>query len=67
MTHYSSYTHGPRRHGDTEAHFWFLCVYAMTLSLVIGAPASAQTYTPPKTADGHPDIQGIWQVVNTAA
>ena len=31
------------------------------------APARGQTYTPPKTAAGHPDLQGIWQVLNTAA
>ena len=24
-------------------------------------------YAPPRTADGHPDLQGIWQVLNTAA
>src|SRR6187549_2148773 len=57
MTHYSSQ---PR----TQRH---LCV-SVTLWLVVSvAQASAQTYTPPKTADGHPDLQGIWQVLNTAA
>ena len=73
MTHYSSYrppvvpSHRPQRHGGTEPHLRFLCV-SVTLWLVIAAAqASAQTYTPPKTADGHPDIQGIWQVLNTAA
>jgi hypothetical protein len=35
--------------------------------VIAAAQVFAQTYTPPKTADGHPDIQGIWQVVNTAA
>lgn len=40
---------------------------SVTLWLVMAPQASAQTYAPPKTADGHPDIQGIWQVVNTAA
>ena len=29
--------------------------------------AAVQTYTPPKTASGQPDLQGIWQVINTAA
>jgi len=36
------------------------------------APGAAQgsaatSYTPPRTTDGHPDVQGIWQVLNTAA
>src|SRR6266571_1455409 len=26
----------------------------------------AQTYTPPRTTSGDPDLQGIWQVRNTA-
>jgi hypothetical protein len=26
-----------------------------------------QTYRPPRTPDGRPDLQGIWQVLNTAA
>ena len=35
-------------------------------------PGAAQTsatttYTPPRTPDGQPDLQGIWQVLNTAA
>ena len=44
------------------------------VSLLLATPASgqapagsAQTYTPPRTPDGQPDLQGIWQVINTAA
>jgi hypothetical protein len=29
-------------------------------------PRASQTYTAPRTQDGHPDLQGIWQVRNTA-
>jgi hypothetical protein len=32
------------------------------------APSSSQAaYVPPRTPDGHPDLQGIWQVLTTAA
>jgi hypothetical protein len=39
----------------------------VALWLGLTAHASAQTYTPPRTPDGHPDLQGIWQVLNSAA
>src|SRR5438552_1959940 len=29
--------------------------------------AQAQAYKPPRTVDGRPDLQGIWQVLNTAS
>ena len=35
--------------------------------LAAQAPASAPAYTPPRTQNGQPDLQGIWQVLNTAA
>jgi hypothetical protein len=31
------------------------------------AAATPQSYSPPQTKDGQPDLQGIWQVLNTAA
>ena len=30
------------------------------------APTEAETYRAPRTPDGHPDLQGVWQAVNTA-
>jgi hypothetical protein len=41
---------------------------AVVLFLIaLSSPAAAQqTYRAPRTADGHPDIQGIWQALNTA-
>ena len=37
-------------------------------TILILAPAAAQTpgYRAPRTADGQPDLNGIWQVLNTA-
>lgn len=34
---------------------------------VNGAAQSSAGYVPPRTADGHPDLQGIWQALNSAA
>src|SRR5690348_6151223 len=38
------------------------------LALLAGITAVAQTaaYKAPRTADGHPDLNGIWQALNTA-
>ena len=30
-------------------------------------PAPGRPYAPPRTVDGYPDLQGLWQVLNTAA
>ena len=30
------------------------------------APTGTQAYQAPRTPDGHPDLQGVWQAVNTA-
>src|SRR4030095_3855189 len=45
----------------------------VVINVVVSSPALAQApanmppYTPPKLANGQPDISGIWQVLNTAA
>ena len=40
---------------------------AFALLCSVEVPASAQAYKAPRTADGTPDLQGIWQVRNTSA
>ncbi|HEY5622738.1 MAG TPA: hypothetical protein VIV14_03180 [Gammaproteobacteria bacterium] len=37
------------------------------LAPALGQSQASAIYEPPRTPDGHPDLQGIWQVVNTAA
>ncbi|HEY3158381.1 MAG TPA: hypothetical protein VGJ78_05420 [Vicinamibacterales bacterium] len=44
-----------------------LAAFAAAAFVATAAAAQTATYDPPKTADGQPDIQGIWQVLNTAA
>ena len=47
---------------------WLLLVVALAwLPAVARGPGTPGTYTPPRTRDGQPDLQGIWQVLNTAA
>ena len=38
-----------------------------TPTAVAGQASTSKPYTPPRTRDGQPDLQGIWQVLNTAA
>lgn len=42
---------------------------AAAMTLALGATASAQSaaYKAPRTPDGLPDLEGIWQVMSTAA
>lgn len=40
--------------------------FAAMAAAALLAPASAQTYKPARTPDGHPDLNGIWQAMNTA-
>jgi len=49
---------------------WFVGSIAAFVVFTLASPVAAQTsgtYTPPKTREGQPDLQGIWQAVNTAA
>ena len=50
---------------------WFVgTIAAFVIFTFASTPVAAQTsgtYTPPKTPEGQPDLQGIWQVLNTAA
>src|SRR5213080_292040 len=43
--------------------------FALTTVLLLALPiaAAAQTQALPRTPDGKPNLQGIWQVLNTAA
>src|SRR6516162_1649838 len=48
---------------------YFISLCALTLGIIlltsIGAAAQAKPYTPPKTADGQPDLQGIWSTLTS--
>src|ERR1700678_3546623 len=39
---------------------------AAGIALATLLPAAAQTYRPPRAADGHADLSGIYEAVNTA-
>ncbi|MGB6943486.1 MAG: hypothetical protein WBE37_13895 [Bryobacteraceae bacterium] len=40
------------------------CLLFLVISVI---PSGAQTYHPPRTANGQPDLQGIWQAETTAS
>jgi hypothetical protein len=51
------------------SHRNHISLCAVTIGLVllttIGAAAQTKPYTPPKTADGQPDLQGIWSTLTS--
>ena len=47
--------------------FGLAAICALTPIVSVGQTAATTPYAPPRTEDGHPDLQGIWQVLNTAA
>ena len=44
-----------------------MAIVALMPLAAAGQTAGAQTYTPPRTPDGQPNLQGIWQTLNSAA
>jgi len=47
--------------------FGLAAICALTPIVSVGQTAATTPYAPLRTEDGHPDLQGIWQVLNTAA
>jgi hypothetical protein len=47
--------------------FLSVVVLVAVLALQRVVAQGTGTYAPPRTPDGHPDLQGFWQVLNTAA
>src|SRR6187455_462359 len=58
---------------EMAGRFRMLLIAAVVTAISPGALAGqvrtgdGSGYQPPRTADGEPDLQGIWQVLNTAA
>ncbi len=44
-----------------------LAIFTLAPTPVAAQASATTTYAPPRTPDGQPDLQGTWQVLNTAA
>src|SRR5580658_3803714 len=52
---------------DADMRNLFISSIPVLLFLAVGpATRQAPTYQAPRTADGRPDLNGIWQALNTA-
>ena len=51
----------------SHRHFVSLCSLTIGIVLLasIGAAAQTKPYTPPKTPDGQPDLQGVWSTLTS--
>ena len=47
--------------------FGLVAIGLLTAASVAAQTSATTPYNPPRTRDGHPDLQGVWQVLNGAA
>jgi hypothetical protein len=54
------------KNGFSVSRLGFLTFMAVSVFLIPRLDIEAQEYTPPQTSNGQPDLQGVWQAMNTA-